>query len=59
MKYIKKTGKHKHREFKKNQLLILDYFKKNPEATQRDCAEHLNITPQTVHNHIKILRENI
>lgn len=59
MEYIKKTGKHKYREFKRNQLLIVDYFKKNPDATQKDCAEHLNITAQTVHNHIKILKGSI
>jgi DNA-binding MarR family transcriptional regulator len=59
MEYIKKTGKHKHREFKKNQLSIIDFFIKNPEATQKDCADYLKISAQTVHNHLKKLRENI
>jgi predicted transcriptional regulator len=56
MKYIKKTGKHKTEEGKANSLRIFNYFKENPNATQKDCAKQLGLSRQTVFNHIKKLK---
>lgn len=45
-------------EAEKNKRLIVEFFKKNPGSTQKECAESLNLSTITVWKHLKNIRKD-
>lgn len=49
-------GRHKTEVSEQNRKSIIDFFKKNPGSTQKECADYLGLSIVTVWKHLKSIK---
>lgn len=53
---VENRGRHKKELALRNRKMVYQFFKKNPEALQRECQVHTGLSSDAVYRHVKAIR---